>query len=61
MPVLLVATRALLLHSEMDAAGHANALETSLLLSSDVIVADVELDQRPVVADGIGNSSRTCA
>jgi hypothetical protein len=35
------------LHSEIDAAGHANALETSRLLRSDVIVADVELDQRP--------------
>ena len=35
--------------SELDAAGHTYALETPLLLSSDVIVADVELDQRPVV------------
>jgi hypothetical protein len=36
--------RALLLHSEIDTACHANALETPLLLSSDVILADVELD-----------------
>jgi hypothetical protein len=36
--------RALLLHSEIDAACHANTLETPRLLSSDVILADVELD-----------------
>jgi hypothetical protein len=35
--------------SELDAAGHTDALEMPLLLSSDVIVADIELDQRPVV------------
>jgi hypothetical protein len=46
------APRALLLHSEIDAAGHANALETPLLLSSDVIAADVEFDQRPVIRMG---------
>jgi hypothetical protein len=33
----------LLLQSEIDAACHANALDTPLLLSSDAIVADVEL------------------
>jgi hypothetical protein len=31
----------------LDAAGHTYALEIPLLLSSDVIVADVELGQRP--------------
>ena len=35
--------------SELDAAGHTYALETPLLLSSDVIPADVELGQRPIV------------
>jgi hypothetical protein len=34
-----------MLLSELDAAGHTDALETPLLLSSDSIVADVELDQ----------------
>jgi hypothetical protein len=52
MPLLLVRC----LHSEIDAAGQANALETPVLLSSDGIVADVELDQRPVVAQA--NSER---
>jgi hypothetical protein len=33
--------------SEFDTAGLADALENPLLLSSDGIVADVELDQRP--------------
>ena len=39
-----------MLLSELDAAGHTDALETPLLLSSDSIVADVEFDQgsRPV-------------
>jgi hypothetical protein len=37
--------------SELDAAGHTYALETALLLSSDVIPADVELGQRPLVTD----------
>jgi len=45
MPMRLV--RCLL--GELDAAGHADALETLLLLSSDEVAADVELDQRPVV------------
>jgi hypothetical protein len=35
------------LHSELDAAGHADVLEVLLLLSLDVIAADIELDQRP--------------
>jgi hypothetical protein len=39
------------LHSELDAAGHTYALETPLLLSSDEIVADVELSQRPIVGE----------
>jgi hypothetical protein len=43
-------------YGQLDAAGHANALELSLLRSSDVIAADAELNQRPVVADGISNS-----
>ena len=47
------APRALLLRSEIDAAGHANALETPLLLRSDVIAADIELVQRPIVGGGI--------
>jgi hypothetical protein len=46
--------------SELDAAGHADALETPLLLTSDLVVADVELDQGPIVADGIGKGSNTC-
>jgi hypothetical protein len=46
------------LHGEIDAAGHANALETPFLLSSDVIVADVELDERPVILwIAVNNSS----
>jgi hypothetical protein len=49
MPVLLMRC----LHSEVDAAGHANALETPLLLRSDVIAADIELVQRPIVGGGI--------
>jgi hypothetical protein len=40
-----------MLLSELDAAGHTNALETPLLLSSNIIVADIELDQGPVVLD----------
>jgi hypothetical protein len=35
------------LRSELDATGHVDALEIPLLLSSDVVAADVELDQRP--------------
>jgi hypothetical protein len=37
------------LHRKLDAAGHADALEVSLLRSSDVIGAKIELDQRPIV------------
>jgi hypothetical protein len=40
--------------SELDAAGRTYALETQLLLSSDVITADVELGQCPLVDRGIG-------
>jgi hypothetical protein len=36
---------------EIDAAGHANALEIPFLLSSDVIEADVELDERPLLTE----------
>jgi hypothetical protein len=39
----------LVLLSELDAAGHTDALEILLLLSSDVVPADVEFDQRPIV------------
>jgi hypothetical protein len=35
--------------SELDAAGHTDALEIPLLLTSDVIAADIELDQCPLV------------
>ena len=39
--------------SELDAAGHTYALETPLLLSSDVIPADVKPGQRPIVGGAI--------
>jgi hypothetical protein len=39
--------------NEFDAAGHTDALEIPLLLSSDAIVADVELNQRPIVGKDI--------
>jgi hypothetical protein len=39
--------------SELDAASHTDVLEIPLLFSSDLIVADVELDQGPVVGRGI--------
>jgi hypothetical protein len=39
----------LVLLNELDAAGHTDALEILLVLSSDLVAADVELDQRPVV------------
>jgi hypothetical protein len=55
MPMLLVRC----LHSEIDAAGHANVLETPLLLSSDLIAADVELDQRPRALTYLDISSNT--
>jgi hypothetical protein len=42
--------------SELDSAGHTDALEILLLLSSDAIAADVELHQPPHILDGIGNS-----
>ena len=45
--------------SELDAAGHTDALEMPLLPSSDVIVADVELDQRPHIGDGVGTGGNT--
>ena len=44
---------------ELDAAGHTYALEIPLLPSSDVIVADVELDQRPIVGGYWGCQSRS--
>jgi hypothetical protein len=46
---------------ELDAAGHTDALESPLLLTSDIIAADVELDQRPHIGDGIGNGDNTGA
>ena len=45
--------------SELDAAGHADALEIPLLLSSDVVAADIELNQRPHILDGVANSNNT--
>jgi hypothetical protein len=39
---------------KLDAAGHTDALEFPLLLTSSVISADVELDQRPVVGQAWG-------
>jgi hypothetical protein len=45
--------------SELDAADHTDALEIPLLPSSDVIVADVELDQRPHIGDSTGNGDNT--
>jgi hypothetical protein len=45
-----------MLLSELDAAGHTDALETPLLLSSDSVIADVELDQGPHIEDGVGKS-----
>jgi hypothetical protein len=39
----------LVLLNELDAAGHTDAPEIPLLISSNVVVADVELDQRPIV------------
>jgi hypothetical protein len=48
----------LVLFSELDAAGHTDALEIPLLLSSDAAAADVELDQRPVILwIAVNNSS----
>jgi hypothetical protein len=43
----------LVLLSELDAAGQTDALEILLLLSSDVVAADVELDQRPFIGGGV--------
>jgi hypothetical protein len=43
--------------SELDAAGHADALEIPFLRSSDVIGADINLDQCPHILDGTGNSN----
>ena len=45
----------LVLLSEFDIAGHTDTLEIPLLLSSDVVTADVELDQRPHILDNVGN------
>jgi hypothetical protein len=49
----------LVLLSEFDIAGYTDALEIPLLLSSNVVTADIELDQRPHILDGISDSSRT--
>ena len=45
--------------SELDTAGHTYALETPLLLSSDVIPADVELGQRGIVLAGYPSSNNS--
>jgi hypothetical protein len=47
--------------SELDIAGHADALEILLLLSSDGIAADIKLDQCPHIGDGIGKGDNTWA
>jgi hypothetical protein len=39
--------------SKLDAAGSANALDISVFFARDIVAADVKLDQRPIVADGI--------
>jgi hypothetical protein len=45
---------------ELDAAGHTDALEFLLLLTSDVIAAGVQLDQRPIILwIAVNNSSST--
>jgi hypothetical protein len=46
--------------SELDAAGHADALEIPLLLGSNEVSADVELDQRPHIGDGVSKGGNTC-
>jgi hypothetical protein len=53
-------TTRLVLLSEFDTAGPTDALEISLLLSSDVVAADGELGQRPIAADGISEGGNTC-
>jgi hypothetical protein len=57
--LLAIAGVAGVLLSELDAAGHTDALEMPLLLSSDVIVADIELDQRRHIGNGIGKGGNT--
>jgi hypothetical protein len=46
--------------SELDAAGHTDALEILLLHSSDAVVADVKLDQRPHIGDGVSKGGNAC-
>jgi hypothetical protein len=46
-----------LLLIKLDAAGRADALEISFLLSSDAVAADVELGQRPFVGEDIRDVS----
>jgi hypothetical protein len=41
----------------LDAAGHTDALETPLLLSSNLIIADVELGQGPHILRTMANNS----
>jgi hypothetical protein len=50
----LMSMRLVHLRSELDAAGRAYALQSLLVHSSDVITADVQLDQRPIVGMDIG-------
>jgi hypothetical protein len=45
--------------SELDAAGHADALQIPLLLSSNAIAADIKLDQRPHIGDDISKGDNT--
>jgi hypothetical protein len=46
--------------SEFDTAGHTDTLEILLLLSSDVVAADIELGQRPhILWTAVNNSSST--
>jgi hypothetical protein len=49
-----------MLLSELDAAGYTDALETLLLLSSDSIIADVELGQGPLVTDRNNRMRKYC-
>jgi hypothetical protein len=51
--------RCLLSELDADAAGQADALELPLLRSFDAISADVQLDQRLHIGNGIGNGDNT--
>jgi hypothetical protein len=49
----------LVLLNEFDTAGHTDALEIPLLLSSDVVIADAELDECPHTGDSVGKGGNT--